>query len=156
MSNYSYHNIPCPKCKKLIKIQVWSVIDEDTNNGAFQIINGFINIAHCKFCFNKFPIKTSLLYLNRPKNIAIYYEPFNVNDLENSITKIKFIMGDNFYLSNASVKTEWKSFIKEIRVKESITLAKTRTIYTVTRRNPRTEPLIPYHWTCDVCNTGFV
>jgi predicted amidophosphoribosyltransferase len=120
MSKIQSYDIPCPECKIPSNHNIFHSINTSFDNAVFKILNDEINFVECPHCFNRFQVKTGLLFNNMIRMYAVYYNPRSFESMEQEEQGLKKMLGNNFYLSNSSKFYDWELFKDHIRLKEGI------------------------------------
>ena len=151
MSYSNKYQIPCPKCKTASEQLIFQSLNEMTENAANKIVEDEINYVTCPACKNKFQVKTGLLYCNHPKGIAIYYNPTDINAIDDELEDIKRMFGNKSYLSNPDKFDDWNLFKEKVGLSEGI--VKKKQIFTnLPNSRGYGERNSSSRWTCSVCD----
>lgn len=151
MSYSNHYTIPCPKCKTASEQLIFQSLNEMTENSAKRIIEDEINFVTCPHCKNKFQVKTGLLYCNHTKGIAIYYNPTDVNAIDDELEDIKRMFGNKSYLANPDKFDDWNLFKERVALAEGIT--KKKIVFPETfRARGYGGSISSSSWTCSICD----
>jgi hypothetical protein len=150
MSYSNKYHIPCPKCKTASEQLIFQSLNETTANAAIKIINDEINFITCPNCNNKFQVKTGLLYCNHIKGIAIYYNPTDVNAIDDEFDDIKRMFGNKSYLAHPDKFDDWQAFKDKVAAAEGI--SKPKLVFPSFPKTSRTSYVPSRSWSCSICD----
>ena len=150
MSSTNKYQIPCPKCKISSEQLIYHSLNEMVANSALQIINDDINFITCPSCENKFQVKTGLLYCNHLKGIAVYYNPIDVNAIDDEFENIKRMFGKKSYLADPDKFDNWDLFKERVAKLEGI--IKKIIFPKITRARIHDNIISASDWSCSICD----
>ncbi|MCE9540450.1 MAG: CpXC domain-containing protein [Bacteroidetes bacterium] len=162
MSKTQIYPIPCPKCKVITEQEIYHTINTNmTESAVNKILSDEINFVICKSCKNKFQVKASLFFIDFAKRYCFHYypNPKNENIMDNILSNIKKMFGNDFFLGHPIVFLDWEIFKKEIAKMEDISIGlngKTKeTKIEMYERHLRKDRGIYNNrrsWSCNICD----
>lgn len=121
MSVTKYMEYVCPKCYKQDNGEFYISIHTEEKDVVQKILNHKINKVTCKNCAHIFIVKmTSFLFHNKIKEYALYYNPTDLNSINERNKNLKKIVGENNYLLNPIKFDNWSDFLNEIIKREKV------------------------------------